>query len=91
MKKMLDDYEKGYADSIQLGTGMRLEERGTGYMKFGTNGNLGGGGGGGSLTVTNGVINVSSVTTIRLDQYLFKLSSGGTGVANVSLNTTNCN
>ncbi len=35
MKKMLDDYEKGYADSIQLGKGLELEERGTGYMKFG--------------------------------------------------------
>ncbi len=87
MKKMLDDYEKGYADSIQLGKGLELEERGTGYMKFGTNGNLGGG----ALRVTNGTANVSSVTVISLDQYLFKLSSSGAGIANVTLNTTTCN
>ncbi len=34
IKKMLDDYEKGYADSIQLGKGLEVDERGTGYMKF---------------------------------------------------------
>ncbi len=89
MKKMLDDYEKGYADSIQLGRGLELEERGTGYMKFGTNGNLGAGAG--TLRVTNGVINVASVSVISLSQYLFKLTSSGAGIANITLNTTNCN
>ncbi len=38
MKKMLDDYEKGYADSIQLGQGLIVEERGTGYVKIGIDG-----------------------------------------------------
>ncbi len=38
MKKMLDDYEKGYADSIQLGVGLKVEERGTGYVKIGIDG-----------------------------------------------------
>ncbi len=38
MKKMLDDYEKGYADSIQLGEGLKVEERGTGYVKIGIDG-----------------------------------------------------
>ncbi len=38
MKKMLDDYEKGYADSIQLGEGLIVEERGTGYVKIGIDG-----------------------------------------------------
>ncbi len=87
MKKMLDDYEKGYADSIQLGKGLELEERGTGYMKFGTNGNLGGG----VLRVTNGNVNVTSVNIISLDPYLFKLSSSGAGIASITLNTTTCN
>ncbi len=34
IKAMLDDYEKGYADSIQLGDGLNVDERGTGYFKF---------------------------------------------------------
>ncbi len=38
IKKMLDDYEKGYADSIQLGQGLLVEERGTGYVKIGIDG-----------------------------------------------------
>ncbi len=38
MKKMLDDYEKGYQDSIQLGEGLKVEERGTGYVKIGIDG-----------------------------------------------------
>ncbi len=38
MKKMLDDYEKGYTDSIQLGVGLKVEERGTGYVKIGIDG-----------------------------------------------------
>jgi hypothetical protein len=38
MKKMLDDYEKGYADSIQLGEGLQVLERGTGYVKIGIDG-----------------------------------------------------
>lgn len=38
MKKMLDDYEKGYADSIQLGEGLIVQERGTGYVKIGIDG-----------------------------------------------------
>ncbi len=38
MKKMLDDYEKGYVDSIQLGVGLKVEERGTGYVKIGIDG-----------------------------------------------------
>ncbi len=38
IKKMLDDYEKGYADSIQLGKGLIVEERGKGYVKIGIDG-----------------------------------------------------
>ncbi len=38
IKAMLDDYEKGYQDSIQLGEGLIAEERGTGYVKIGIDG-----------------------------------------------------
>ncbi len=35
---MLQDYEKGYEKSIQLGLGLKAEERGTGYVKIGIDG-----------------------------------------------------
>ncbi len=35
---MLQDYEKGYEDSIKLGLGLKVEERGTGYVKIGVDG-----------------------------------------------------
>jgi PHD/YefM family antitoxin component YafN of YafNO toxin-antitoxin module len=36
--KMLEDYENGYEKSIQLGEGLKVEERGTGYVKIGIDG-----------------------------------------------------
>ncbi len=36
--KMLKDYENGYEKSIQLGDGLKVEERGTGYVKIGIDG-----------------------------------------------------
>ncbi len=38
LKKLLDDYDKGFQDSIQLGEGLKVEERGTGYVKIGIDG-----------------------------------------------------
>ncbi len=38
LKKLLDDYDNGFRDSIQLGTGLKAEERGTGYVKIGIDG-----------------------------------------------------
>ncbi len=38
LKKLLDDYDKGFRDSIQLGQGLKVEERGTGYVKIGIDG-----------------------------------------------------
>ncbi len=38
IKKMLDDYETGFQDGIQLGDGLKVEERGTGYVKIGIDG-----------------------------------------------------
>ncbi len=34
LKKLLDDYDNGFRDSIQLGTGLKVDERGTGRLKF---------------------------------------------------------
>ncbi len=38
LKKLLDDYDNGFRDSIQLGDGLKVEERGTGYVKIGIDG-----------------------------------------------------
>ncbi len=88
IKRFLDDWDNGLEKTLQLGSGLKFEERGTGYVKIGTNGHLGGNV---SLIVTNTNINVIGVHTISLDQYLFKLTSSGTGIANITLNTTTCN
>ncbi len=34
LKKLLDDYDNGFRDSIQIGNGLKVDERGTGYLKF---------------------------------------------------------
>ncbi len=34
LKKLLDDYDNGFRDSIQLGDGLKVDERGTGRLKF---------------------------------------------------------
>ncbi len=36
--KVVEDYENGFRDSIQLGEGLRREEEGTGYVKIGIDG-----------------------------------------------------
>ncbi len=38
LKKLLDDYEKGFQNSIQLDVGLKVVERGTGYVKIGIDG-----------------------------------------------------
>ncbi len=89
LKRLLDDWDNGFEKTLQLGAGLKFEERGTGYIKIGTNGHLGTNAST-SLVVTNTTINVQAVNTISLDPYLFKLSSSGTGIANITLNTENC-
>ncbi len=91
LKMLLDDWGNGLEKTLQLGAGLKVEERGAGYVKIGTNGNISGSNGTTSLIVTNGNVSVASVGMISLDPYLFKLTSSGAGVANVTLNTTNCN
>ncbi len=38
LKKLLDDYDNGFEKTLQLGTGLKVEERGTGYVKIGIDG-----------------------------------------------------
>ncbi len=38
LKKLLDDYDKGFQDSIQFDAGLKAVERGTGYVKIGIDG-----------------------------------------------------
>ncbi len=38
LKKLLDDYENGFEKTLKLGTGLKVEERGTGYVKIGIDG-----------------------------------------------------
>ncbi len=38
LKKLLDDYDNGFRDSIQLDAGLKVVERGTGYVKIGIDG-----------------------------------------------------
>ncbi len=38
LKKLLDDYDNGFEKSLKLGQGLKVEERGTGYVKIGIDG-----------------------------------------------------
>jgi hypothetical protein len=50
----------------------------------------GGGGGGGGIIVTDGTTTLIGITKISFDGALFTVSTGGSGVANVTLKTTAC-
>lgn len=93
LKKWLDDYSKGLQDTIQLGTGLKVEERGTDYLKIGidtTNTNTNGSA---SLTVSDGINTVSNVTRMNFIGTLFSVTGVGntnSGTANINLRTENC-
>ncbi len=38
LKALLDDYDNGFEKTLQLGLGLKVEERGTGYVKIGIDG-----------------------------------------------------
>ncbi len=38
LKKLLDDYDNGFEKTLKLGVGLKVEERGTGYVKIGIDG-----------------------------------------------------
>ncbi len=35
LKRLLDDWDQGFEKTIKLGAGLKIEERGTDYVKFG--------------------------------------------------------
>ncbi len=91
LKKWLDDYGKGLQDTLQLGPGLRVLERGTDYLKIGfdtTNSNTNASS---SLIVSDGSNTISSVTTMNFIGTLFSVTSSNVaGVANINLRTENC-
>ncbi len=38
LKALLDDYDNGFEKTLKLGQGLKVEERGTGYVKIGIDG-----------------------------------------------------
>ncbi len=38
LKQLLDDYDNGFEKTLKLGVGLKVEERGTGYVKIGIDG-----------------------------------------------------
>ncbi len=38
LKALLDDYDNGFEKTLKLGQGLKVEERGTGYVKIGVDG-----------------------------------------------------
>ncbi len=38
LKALLDDYDNGFEKTLKLGQGLKIEERGTGYIKIGIDG-----------------------------------------------------
>lgn len=89
LKKLLDDWDNGFEKTLKLGRGMEVEERGTGYVKFGIDprsSNVF------SISVTDGTNTVANVTKVGFMGTLFSVTAGSpTGVANVTLHTTTCN
>lgn len=89
LKRLLDDWDNGFEKTLQLGSGLKLEERGTDYLKFGVDpsniANIG------SLLVSDGTNNVSGVTRMNFIGTFFSITSGGVGTANITLKTETCN
>ncbi len=89
LKRLLDDWDQGFEKTIKLGAGLKIEERGTDYLKIGVDSHalntvLG------SLSVSDGTNSVSGVTRMNFIGTLFSIT-GGNDTANVGLRTTNCN
>jgi hypothetical protein len=90
LKKWLDDYGKGLQDTLQLGPGLTVLERGTDYLKIGfeaPNSNINSTG---SLVVSDGSNTVSNVTRMNFIGTLFSVTSSVAGTANIGLRTENC-
>ncbi len=40
LKRLLDDWDQGFEKTIKLGSGLKIEERGTDYVKIGVDSNF---------------------------------------------------
>ncbi len=40
LKRLLDDWDQGFEKTIKLGSGLKIEERGTDYLKIGVDQNF---------------------------------------------------
>ncbi len=40
LKRLLDDWDNGFENTIKLGAGLKIEERGTDYLKIGVDNNF---------------------------------------------------
>ncbi len=90
LKKFLDDYDNGLEKTLQLGEGLKFLERGTGYVKIGLS-NVGSNAANGSgITVSDGTTTLTGVRRMNYLGTLFGVSSGGVGIANITLHTENC-
>ncbi len=67
LKKLLDDYDNGFRDSIQLGDGLKVDERGTGRLKF-------------SADPSNYLKNLPSSNTLNIDVCVNNVSTEHTFV-----------
>ncbi len=92
LKRLLDDWDNGFEKTIKLGPGLKIEERGTDYLKIGIDKNAGSNVFGLSLSVSDGTNTVSDVTRMNYIGTLFSVTSGNTnsGTANINLRTENC-
>ncbi len=86
LKKWLDDYGKGLQDTLQLGQGLQVLERGTDYLKIGIDTTNAPNVNSGSLTVSDGSNTINNVTTMNFIGTLFSVA----GTANIGLRTENC-
>ncbi len=91
LKRLLDDWDQGFEKTIKLGSGLKIEERGTDYLKIGIDSSVASNVFPAALTVTDGTNNVTGVRTIGFQGTLFSITAGAPGSANVNLRTTTCN
>lgn len=95
LRKWLDDYGNGFEHSIQFGKGLKVEERGTDYLKIGidpnelpnsnvpSSSNL-------NLNVTDGTNTVTNVRTLNFIGTLFSVTGSNGNFANITLKTESC-
>ncbi len=89
LKRLLDDWDQGFEKTIKLGAGLKIEERGTDYLKIGIDKDAANNVLGSPLSVSDGTNTVTDVTRENFIGTLFSIT-GGNGTANVTLKTESC-